>query len=77
MDGGCLDTNEYEMNDLIDIWNTNQFDKHYKILKCYVIELVSVFMIASVGGNNIFCHFSSLCDMIWAFKNLKIQAKGK
>ena len=52
MDGGCLDTNEYEMNDLIDIWNTNQFDKHYKILKCYVIELVSLFMITSVGGYN-------------------------
>ena len=50
MDGGCLDTNEYEMNDLImndliDIWNTNQNDKHSKILKCYVIELMIVFMI--------------------------------
>ena len=48
--GGLLFNYEYEMNDLIDIRNTNQFDKHYKILKCYVIELVSVFMITSVGG---------------------------
>ena len=49
--GGLSFNYEYEMNDLIDIWNTNQFDKHYKILKCYVIELVSVFMITSVGGS--------------------------
>ena len=53
MDEGCLDTNEYEMNDLIDIWNTNPaFDRHFQILKCYVIELVSLFMITSVGGYN-------------------------